>query len=190
MSFADSLHALRPDLLRYARYQLGDDTTAEDVVQETLLAALEKPESFSGQSTLRTWVTAILKFKVIDAQRRRYKDPLHIHPQLDEENDLSDFDTLFDKTGHWGSEGPRHWSHPDASLQDKQFWTTFEACRKTMPARTALVFCLREITGLEIEAICQQLEITATNCSVLLYRARMALRMCLQKNWFDDEVAG
>ncbi|QLG89250.1 sigma-70 family RNA polymerase sigma factor [Chitinibacter bivalviorum] len=171
-------------MLRYALFQLNDAGAAEDAVQEAILAALEKPESFQGQSSLKTWLMGILKYKVLDVLRRQYRDPQLIQARLDEENDRSDMDGFFDQTGHWGSDAPRHWAKPEACLEDRQFWQVYEECAQKMPRRTAMVFAMREVMELEIAEICQQLDITATNCSVLLYRARMSLRLCLDKNWF------
>ncbi|MDK2124974.1 sigma-70 family RNA polymerase sigma factor [Parachitinimonas caeni] len=171
-------------LLRYAIFQLRDETVAEDVVQDTLLAAVEKLEAFAGQSSVKTWLTGILKHKIIDAQRRMVRDPLLLDARTDEDGDLSDFDSLFDTQGHWGSDAPRSWQSPDQSLSDQQFWKVYEECARRMPKRTAMVFAMREMLGQEIDDICKNLDITATNCSVLLYRARMSLRLCLDKHWF------
>ncbi|GAB3259465.1 sigma-70 family RNA polymerase sigma factor [Chitinimonas naiadis] len=178
----------RAYLLRYALYRLRDEAAAEEAVQDTLLAALQAKEGFTAQSSVKTWLTGILKHKLIDAQRKLCRDPLQLDERLDEEGSVSDFDSLFDKTGHWGSDGPRPWTHPDAALEQQDFWRVYEACAERMPKRTALVFAMRESLGYEIEEICQNLEITATNCSVLLYRARMSLRLCLEKNWFGLEA--
>lgn len=187
---ANELQTHHSALLRFALFQLSDQQLAEDAVQDTLLAALEKPDSFAGQSSLKTWLMAILKYKILDVQRRRYRDPLIISPQLDEENERSDFDSLFDSSGHWGTEAPRNWGKPEANLEDRHFWQTYELCATKMPKRTAMVFAMREVMELEISDICNQLEITATNCSVLLYRARMSLRLCLEKTWFESSPAG
>lgn len=179
----EDLEPLRDYLYRFALFQLQQSSSAEDAVQETFLAALEKPDSFTGGSSLKTWLTGILKFKIIDTQRRLYRDPQLIAPITDEA-DNSDFDSLFNQTGHWGSDAPRRWEKPEACLEDRQFWQVYSQCSRLMPRRTAMVFAMREELGLEIEQICQQLEITATNCSAMLYRARMSLRLCLEKNWF------
>ncbi|WP_051534594.1 sigma-70 family RNA polymerase sigma factor [Deefgea rivuli] len=183
---ASELQTHHSALLRFALFQLSDQQLAEDAVQDTLLAALEKPDSFAGQSSLKTWLMAILKYKILDVQRRRYRDPQFISPQLDAENDRSDFDSLFDSSGHWGSEAPRNWGKPEANLEDRHFWQTYELCATKMPRRTAMVFAMREVMELEISDICNQLDITATNCSVLLYRARMSLRLCLEQTWFES----
>src|SRR4051812_34605952 len=88
----------RPYLVRYAMAQLRDAQLAEEAVQECLLAALEGIERFAGQSTLRTWLTSILRFKVIDLQRRAIADRRHV--ELDEEQPAADdeawLDELFD----------------------------------------------------------------------------------------------
>ncbi|GLR12062.1 RNA polymerase sigma factor [Chitinimonas prasina] len=181
------LAEFRDYLLRYALYRLRDEAAAEEAVQDTLLAAIQAKSGFAAQSSIKTWLTGILKHKIIDAQRKLCRDPFQLDDKLDEEGELSDFDSLFDKTGHWGSDGPRTWANPEAALEQQDFWRVYEECAQRLPKRTALVFAMRESLGHEIEEICQNLDITATNCSVLLYRARMSLRLCLEKNWFGRE---
>ena len=179
--FRAQLEALRPYLLRYASLQLRNREAAEDAVQETLLAALSAEGSFAGRSNLRTWLTGILKHKCIDALRRASREsPL---PGEDAEAAASEFDALFDERGHW-REHPKPWEDPDGALQQKQFLRTLEDCLAALPARTAQVFMLREHMGFDTDEICKQLGLTANHCWVLLYRARMALRLCLDKNWF------
>lgn len=175
----------RPYLLRYALQQLRDEGQAEDVVQETLLAALQG--NFSGQSSLRTWLTGILKHKIIDLIRRQSREaPLPGAADSDDDT-LDDFDALFDRRDHWTSEDtPQAWQQPNAALESKQFWKVYEACAQLMPQRLALVFSMREVMDMDIDEICKSLSISATNCSVILYRARMSLRLCLDKNWFGN----
>ena len=172
------VEALRPFLLRYASLQLRNREAAEDAVQEALLAALSAEESFEGRSNLRTWVTGILKHKCIDAVRRAAREA-----PLAEDDAAAQVDALFNEREHW-REHPKPWDDPDAALQEKQFLQTLEACLGKLPSRTAQVFMLREHLGLDTAEICKQLGITAGNCAVLLHRARMALRLCLDQNWF------
>lgn len=181
---ANDLADHRDYLLRYALYQLRDETLAEDAVQETLLAALKAKSGFAQQSSVKTWLTGILKHKIVDIQRRNVRDPLLLDLRHDEESDLSDMDTMFDTRGHWGSDAPRAWDRPEAALENRDFWQVYKSCADRLPKRTALVFAMRESLGYDIDDICHNLDITATNCSVLLYRARMSLRLCLEKNWF------
>lgn len=169
------IEALRAYLLRYASLQLRNPGEAEDAVQETLAAALASEASFEGRSNLRTWLTGILKHKIIDAIRRASRErPLEEGADLDE---------LFDGRGHW-REAPTAWDNPDSALQEKQFLQALEACLAGLPPRTAQAFMMREHLGLETGEICKELGVTPTHCWVLLHRARMALRECLKLNWF------
>jgi RNA polymerase sigma-70 factor (ECF subfamily) len=172
--FRNRVEGERSYLLRYAALQLRDAAAAEDAVQETLLAALAGETSFAGRSNLRTWLTGILKHKIVDTIRRSSREPT-----LPEE----DFDALFDARGHW-IEMPSAWPDPDTSLGQKQFFAVLEDCLAKLPAKTARTFMMREHMGFETDDICKELAITPTHCWVLLHRARLALRICLDMNWF------
>lgn len=176
--FRSQIEAQRPYLLRYASMELRNSDAAEDAVQETLLAALAAEASFAGRSNLRTWLTGILKHKIIDTIRRTSRErPLE---SLDGESTIDDLEALFDETGHW-REPPQAW--PEQALQEKQFLQALEKCLAALPARTGQVFLMREHLGFDTPDICKELGITSTHCWVLLYRARMALRECLEKGW-------
>lgn len=179
---AAAIERERAYLLRYARLQLRDPAQAEDAVQETLLAALEGAARFAGKSSLRTWLTGILKHKIIDHLRRSGRE----QPLAGADDDRSEaeiVDALFAKDGHW-REFPAQWGNPDTALENSRFWAAFELCTQRLPARTARVFMMREIMDMPTEEICKELEITATNCWVMLHRARLTLRECLELQWF------
>jgi len=178
--FRTEVEGQRPYLLRYASLQLRDRQAAEDAVQDTLLAALAGEAGFAGRSNLRTWLTGILKHKIVDAIRRSARETTLLPQQAD----TAEFDALFDESGHW-SEMPADWGDPDATLGQKQFFAALEECLARLPAKTAEAFMLREHLGFETGEICKELGVTSTHCWVLLYRARMALRECLKTNWFD-----
>jgi len=178
--FRKQLEVLRPYLLRYASLQLRDAAAAEDAVQEALVAALVGEASFAGRANLRTWLTGILKHKIVDAIRRQAREPV-VPVEADEEP--GEFDELFSERGHW-NERPAAWGDPDGALEQSQFFRALETCLERLPARTAQAFMLREHLGLETGEICKELDITPTHCWVMLYRARMTLRACLQQTWF------
>ncbi|HUG77253.1 MAG TPA: sigma-70 family RNA polymerase sigma factor [Burkholderiales bacterium] len=175
--FSALVERQRPYLLRYASLHLRDRHAAEDAVQETLLAALAGKSGFAGRANLRTWLTGILKHKIVDAIRRLSREA-----PLAGEEDSANLEGLFDKRGHW-SEMPAAWPGADSSLEQKQFLIALEQCLARLPARTAQAFMMREHLGLETAEICKELGVTPTHCWVLLYRARMALRRCLETNW-------
>lgn len=179
--FRRQIEGLRPYLLRYATLQLRDGAAAEDCVQEALLAALGGEANFAGRSNLRTWLTGILKHKIVDAIRRQSRErPVS---DVSPEGDAGEFDGLFDGRGHW-REMPDAWEQPEQALGQKQFFAALEQCLRALPARTAQAFMMREHMGLETPEICKELGITPTHLWVMLHRARMALRLCLDANWF------
>jgi len=176
--FRTRVQAERGYLLRYARLQLRDAAAAEDAVQEALVAALAGEAGFGGRSNLRTWLTGILKHKIIDTIRRQSREAT----PLPAEGDAAEFDPLFDESGHW-RDPPSDWGDPNALLEQKQFMAALQACLEGLPSKTAYAFLMREHMGCETTEICKELEVTPTHCWVLLYRARMALRECLEKTW-------
>jgi RNA polymerase sigma-70 factor (ECF subfamily) len=177
----------RPHLLKFAMLQLRNPTAAEDVVQETLLAALQASSGFAGQSSVRTWLVGILKHKVIDAIRKQSREqPLEI---ADDETDIEDLqNAVFQDDGHH-REKPADWGDPESALEQRKFFEVLERCMEGLPKKTARCFVMREVMGLETDEICKDLGITSTNCWVLLYRARMALRECLEGRWFARGIA-
>ena len=181
---ASTVEAHRPYLLRYAMLQLRDATAAEDAVQETLLAALQSGARFAGRSSVRTWLTGILKHKIIDHVRRQARERRLEAPDDEPAEGGHDLaDAHFSEDGHW-ADFPDDWPAPDKSLENAQFWRVFETCIQVMPERAARVFVMREVMELSTEEICKALGITATNCWVMLHRARLALRECLEIKWF------
>jgi RNA polymerase sigma-70 factor (ECF subfamily) len=180
------LEAMRPALLRFALLQLRNESQAQDAVQEALLAVLEKPERFAGNSTLRTYVIGILKFKIIDGLRASSRER-QIEP-LDDQSEDDAIDALFKADGHT-VEMPRNWGDPDAALEQKDFFRVLEVCLEKLPANMARIFMLREWLELETEEICKELDCSASNAWVMLYRARIRLRECLDLNWFGNAPA-
>lgn len=166
-------------LYRYALARLRDPHLAEDAVQETLIAAMQN-DTYAGKSAPRTWLTGILKHKIIDLMRRQMREQT-----LDDEDvpDTPGMDEFFaDDDGHW-IEKPQFWTAPEDELEQKQFLAILQQCMDRLPKKLAQIFLMREIHESDNEEICKELEISTTNAWVMLYRARMGLRKCLELNW-------
>ncbi|NWF37411.1 sigma-70 family RNA polymerase sigma factor [Mariprofundus sp. KV] len=166
-------------LYRYAMSRVHSEEIAADLLQETLLAAWKSHTTFAGQSTIRTWLTGILKHKIID----------HIRKEIRERN-LSDnvssdpTTAYFNNDGSW-SEAPHAWNeNPESLCRNEQFNNVLEKCVSKLPEKQRLIFRLRDISGDDTETVCKSCGITATNLHVLLHRARLALRKCLEIHWF------
>jgi RNA polymerase sigma-70 factor (TIGR02943 family) len=182
----EDLVSLRREMVRFAALQLRDPAMAEDVVQEALAAAVGAQERFQGRSSFRTWVFTILKNKLVDLMRDRWNQLRVATTELESDDD--EFDALFRTHGHWNPEDrPVNWGEPEKQMENQEFWRVLQACLDNLPEATARIFTMREVLGLEVEEICKELSITPSNCWVVLHRARMGLRLCLQKRWFQEE---
>ena len=165
-------------LYRFALARLRDPHLAEDVVQETFLAAIKSP-SFAGDSSPRTWLTGILKHKIIDVMRKNVREIAASDLMADADGNMDEF---FDEAGHW-TDGPQAWDVPEDALKQKQFLNILQNCMDRLPAKLSALFLMRDVHDTDNEEICKELNITATNAWVMLYRARMGIRKCLEINW-------
>ncbi len=167
-------------LYRFALARLRDPHLAEDVVQETFLAAIKSP-SFAEQSAPRTWLTGILKHKIIDVMRKNVREVAASDLMDDEDANVDDF---FDEKGHW-TDKPQAWNMPTDALEQKQFLGVLQTCIDKLPAKAAQIFMMRDVQETDNEEICKELNISSTNAWVMLYRARLGLRKCLEINWLS-----
>ena len=174
-------------LFRFALARVRQREAAEDLVQEALLAAWQSRNRFEGRSAPKTWLLSILKHKIVDYLRKASR-----MVELAEGDDLArlaEQQFVIGSAGptHWArGVGPRSWGHPVQSVERAEFWATVHDCGERLPERVGRAFVLRDVDGLETEEICQILNIKQSHLFVLLHRARLALRRCLELNWFRN----
>ena len=174
-------------LYRYALSRIGDSAKAEDLVQDTFLAAFEARNRFEGKAKESTWLIGILKHKVIDLLRVQGRE---VATDFDVSSELLDDDTAFDGSGHWQAD-VKPWADPDEALEEEAFLAALERCIEALPGRSAEAYRLREWHDLDTEEICTALDIdTANNLFVILSRARARLRECLDTHWFQHKRGG
>jgi RNA polymerase sigma-70 factor (ECF subfamily) len=175
-------------LFKYALMRLRDAARAEDAVQETFLAALKGGKAFAARSAEKSWLVGILKNKICDHYRKVSRETSFTDMEFysDEEGDRFVPDGRF-KDGWIHELGPQEWTSPGASLDSEVFWKTFQDCSSKLPKNVSAVFSLREVDGVESKEICALLNISENNLWVMLHRARMALRRCLETNWFAKQ---
>lgn len=171
-------------LFAYALRRVRNRAAAEDLVQDTLLAALAAPERFEGRSSVRTWLFGILRHKVIDHWRSQGRHDPRAEAGVEAELERR-VNGFFDRWGGWQpSAKPRAW--PDGATERSEFSEALRRCLDTLPARSAEAFLLRERHGVSVERLSQDLGTTPTNVWQILCRARVALRDCLQRGLLGD----
>jgi RNA polymerase sigma-70 factor (ECF subfamily) len=171
-------------LFRYALRRVRTPELAEDLVQETLLAALRGAASFEGRAAEQTWLIGILRRKIVDHFRKAAQTGKVASdaPLDDPQQSVQD---VFDHRGHW-AEKPLSWQgSPTALAENQEFWSAFDGCLGRLPRPLADAFTLREVESMKSQEICKILRITSSNLWTQLHRARLLLRRCLETNWFQ-----
>jgi len=173
-------------LFRYAAVRVRDAAVAEDLLQETLLAAINAHQNHEGRSSERTWLVGIMRHKIVDHFRRIARTPEFRADSSELGSDVDFFESEGRWRGHWRQDqAPVSWPVDAVSLlESKEFWETLERCLGCLSPQMAAAFTLREIEGLGSEEICDILGVTPNNLWVLLHRGRAKLRHLLEAEWF------
>lgn len=170
-------------LYTFAFYKVGKKEEAEDLVQETFLSAFKGKDGFNGTASEKTWLTAILKNKIIDYYRRP-KITSSFSSYLDQTEESFD-NSFFDKDnyGRWNELiGENFFSRAsDHYLVSKEFQKYFHICLEKMPTKLRAIFISKYIDDEETENICKEHMITSSNYWVIIFRSKTLLRACLEK---------
>lgn len=174
-------------MFRYALARVRDNATAEDLVQDALLAAIGALDTFKGGSTEQTWLIGILRHKVLDYFRKSAREqPI----EFDRKQSSTESDGDFDEQGSWAVP-IADWRTPEKSVERDEFWQILRGCLDTLPDNLRTVFSLRELDGLETDQLMETLDIsTKNNLWVMLSRARKGIQKCLQDKWFGRSSTG
>lgn len=173
-------------LFRYALSRLRDERAAEDLLQETFVTALKAREKFRGDSSELTWMTGILRNKIFEHLRKQAREVPLAAPDEDDDAESSFFDGR-----HWSKEeAPRDWgAEPQAKAEKAEFAAALRRCLDALTPNVARAFTLREMEGVEHHDCAEALGVPPAHLAVLLYRARMRLRRCLERGYFAPEAA-
>jgi RNA polymerase sigma-70 factor (TIGR02943 family) len=167
-------------LYNFAITRVYDQVAAEDLVQDTFYSAVKAIDKFEGRSTIKTWLTSILKRKIIDHYRKNSRN---------KEDNLLDNDTFFQTDGilkgHWEDEHlPMDWA-ADIALEDStEFYKVLQSCLANLPEKMAATFTMKEVDEMSTEDICKELDISPSNLWVMIHRSKLKLRKCIEKKWF------
>ena len=176
-------------LFKFALLRLRDEARAADAVQETFLAALRGRQSFAGRSSEKSWLTSILKNKIYDHFRKASRETSFTDLEFFADEEGEGFVTDGIGKGGWiHDQGPQDWATAGENLDNELFWKTYHDCAGRLPEKVAAVFNLREVDGVDSKEICAMLSVSESNLWVMLHRARMSLRRCLEANWFGKQA--
>jgi RNA polymerase sigma-70 factor (TIGR02943 family) len=167
-------------LFNYAVVRVNNEDVAKDLVQETFFAGLKSAKNFQGKASERTWLIAILKRKVIDYYRK-------INSKKGRAEVRMNFYNEGENEGSWIEERvPQSWDNETEKLiENEELKSQLDVCLDYLPEKYAMVFRMKTIQEFETEEICKELDITASNLWVIIHRARMQLRKCMEDNWFN-----
>lgn len=172
-------------LYRYSLLRVGDKAKAEDIVQETFLAAFKSKDNYAGQSSVRGWLFGILKHKILDHFRLESRDQ-GVKQDYGAEEGIDQHFGMFCWVKGFG---PRFWSDdPHRALQDKQFLEVVQKCLRELPDRLRRVFILREMEELETREIQEIVGAKSGYVRVMLHRGRVLLRSCVERFWLKDST--
>lgn len=180
-------------LYSYATYRVNNAEQARDLVQDTFLSALKAKENFRAGSSEKTWLVTILKHKIIDHYRKRSTQS--IQQSLDSGQVASSYSDYFnedgDHEGHWTDAGEPHAWPVNAyqQIERKEFYEVLNKCLALLPAKWAAIFRLKNMEDVETEAICKELNVTPSNYWIIMHRAKLQLRKCMEAGWLGVKQA-
>lgn len=168
------------DLFKWALYKTSNAVAAEDLVQDTFFVAANKLQNFREESSPKTWLMGILKYKIIDYYRKKVRDP-----KLDIDSNVHNF---FDSNLNWNNDKePKSWSDDEEHLLDNaDFLEVLKSCMEDLPEKWGICIKSKYILNKKGSEICQDLEIAPTNFWQLIHRAKLKLRQCIENNWFNE----
>ncbi|MBA2613213.1 MAG: sigma-70 family RNA polymerase sigma factor [Bacteroidetes bacterium] len=171
-------------LYKFAYYRVNNDELAQDLVQDCFLAALKASETYKGQASEKTWLVSILKNKIIDHYKKastRNESPLQL-PSYD----APSYDHFFDKNtnGHWRSSSkPKDWEATENNFDTKEFYKVLEGCLQELPEKWKAVLTMSLLDDADSKLVCKEFDLSSSNFWVIIHRAKLQLRACLEKNW-------
>jgi len=168
-------------LFNYTISRLNDHDLAKDLVQETFLSALKSMKNFKGQATEKTWLVSILKRKIIDQYRKSNSK------KGQAEIRMSFYETGENK-GKWIEEkAPSHWGNfGEKDIENEELKKILNQCINGLPEKQRMVFLLKTVKNYKTEEISNELQLSASNIWVIIHRARLKLRECMENNWFKN----
>ena len=173
-------------LYKFAYYRVNNDELAQDLVQDSFLSALKAKETYKGEASEKTWLTSILKNKIIDHYKKastRNESPLKLNTYS-----VPSYDYFFNNgaVGHWKEDSmPKDWGAADSNFDTKEFYKTLETCLGSLPEKWKGIFTMSLLEENDSKLICKEFNLSSSNFWVIMHRAKLQVRACLEKNWLN-----
>lgn len=181
LNIEDLVHAYSDDLYRYAYSRTNDHEIAQDLVQDTLIVAYQKYDTFRGESSPKTWLTSILKFKVADHYRKKIKQNVS-------DVEIGEISESFKGNGHWNSDkSPFSFGDDEHLLDNPKFVGVFNGCIDGLPEMWSAIIKMKYINPKDTKEIRKEFGITDTNMWQIVHRSKLKLKECLKTNWVNQQ---
>lgn len=174
-------------LYNYACFRVNNKEEARDLVQDTFLSALRAKDSYKGMSSEKTWLVSILKNKIIDYYRKNAGSS--IQQSIEGKQVASDYDDYFSaegkSQGHWLDKAApgRAYTSAQENMETREFYDILNKCLDLLPVKWAAIFKLKNMEDVETDIICKELNITPSNYWIMMHRAKLQLRRCMEVGW-------
>ena len=171
-------------LYKYAYYRVNNDELAQDLVQDVFLSALKGKDTYKGEASEKTWLVSILKNKIIDHYKKastRNESPLQLNTY-----EAPSYDYFFNtkSVGQWNKESmPKDWANGETNFDTKEFYKTLANCLSELPEKWKGVFSLSLLEDADSKIVCKEFNLSSSNFWVIIHRAKLQMRACLEKNW-------
>ena len=172
-------------LYNYAYYRVNNQALAEDLVQDTFLAGINARETYKALASEKTWLVSILKNKIIDHYKKastKNESPLQISSA-----EAPAYDYFFNKQkmGHWRTNAlPKEWGNTtETQIETKEFFTVLEKCLEGIPKKWQGIFKMSLMEEKDSDLVCKEFNLSSSNFWVIIHRAKLQIRECLEKNW-------
>lgn len=171
-------------LYAFALKRIKDPELCKDLLQDTFMSAIKNLSSYRGNSSERTWLTSILKNKIIDLYRKKSSQ----HMPMDHVSRQEHTNAFFEDNGHWKNKhAPQSLAVEGANrLEEEELKTILETCIEKLPELWMMVFTMKYVDEENADKICKELGLSSSNYWVIMHRAKLSLRACLEKNWLKD----
>jgi len=172
-------------LFDWAYFKTSKREVAEDLVQDTFLAAFQSYHTFKFESNPKSWLNTILNNKIVDYYRKSAAQAT----VLNGENNRQAYaitESFFDQNDKWKSEPESIWKDDLHLLDDEDFNGVMRTCLEDLPETWRNAISFKYLFSRDLKEICQELNLSMSNYWQVIHRAKLMLKKCLEVKYFNQ----